>query len=324
MFGVRPKRLFREAATKYLIDNEHKASIGDDARHLKQLDSYIGDLTIEKVHSGALQKFIGARKMSGAKNKTINLALSTVRRILNLASSEWLDENGITWLDSAPKITMLPLTDARKPHPLSWEEQGRLFSVLPQHLRHMALFKVNTGCREQEVCLLRWEWEVQIPELNTSVFLIPGQIVKNREDRLVVLNKIAKSVIEEIRGLHPQYVFTYKGHPVGKMNNSAWKRARKATGLDTRVHDLKHTFGRRLRAAGVCFEDRQDLLGHKSGRITTHYSEAELNNLIDAADRVCEMRKGVGLTLIKHASRQRSVAPAKVPQGVLVHLRKAV
>jgi integrase len=42
-----------------------------------------------------------------------------------------------------------------------------------------------------------------------------------------------------------------------------------------RVHDLKHTFGRRLRAAGVSFEDRQDLLGHKSGRITTHYSQAE-------------------------------------------------
>ena len=31
-----------------------------------------------------------------------------------------------------------------------------------------------------------------------------------------------------------------------------------------RVHDLKHTFGRHLRAAGVSFEDRQDLLGHRS------------------------------------------------------------
>ena len=37
----------------------------------------------------------------------------------------------------------------------------------------------------------------------------------------------------------------------------------------------RHTFGRRFRAAGVSFEDRQDLLGHKSGRITTHYSAAE-------------------------------------------------
>jgi hypothetical protein len=54
------------------------------------------------------------------------------------------------------------------------------------------------------------------------------------------------------------------------------------------VHDLKHTFGRRLRAAGVSFEDRQDLLGHRSGRITTHYSAAELGSLLEAANRVCE------------------------------------
>jgi len=41
------------------------------------------------------------------------------------------------------------------------------------------------------------------------------------------------------------------------------------------------------RAAGVSFEARQNLLGHKSGRITTHYPEAELSNLIEPANRVC-------------------------------------
>ncbi len=54
------------------------------------------------------------------------------------------------------------------------------------------------------------------------------------------------------------------------MLNSAWLRARKEVDLQVRVHDLKHTFGRRLRAAGVSFEDRQDLLGHRLGKITTH------------------------------------------------------
>jgi hypothetical protein len=54
-----------------------------------------------------------------------------------------------------------------------------------------------------------------------------------------------------------------------------------------RVHDLKHTFGRRLREAGVSFDDRQDLLGHKSDRITTHYSQPEIKNLIEAANKVC-------------------------------------
>jgi hypothetical protein len=50
---------------------------------------------------------------------------------------------------------------------------------------------------------------------------------------------------------------------------------------------MKHTFGRRLRAAGVSFEDKQDLLGHKNGRITTHYSRAEVSNLIAAAESAC-------------------------------------
>jgi len=72
------------------------------------------------------------------------------------------------------------------------------------------------------------------------------------------------------------------------MLNSAWKKARQKANLTVRVHDLKHTFGRRLRAAGVSFEDRQDLLGHKSGRITTHYSAAEIGNLVAAANKVCK------------------------------------
>jgi hypothetical protein len=54
-----------------------------------------------------------------------------------------------------------------------------MFQELAPHLERMALFKVNTGLREQEVCGLDWEWEIPVPELDTpttkrSVFVIPG------------------------------------------------------------------------------------------------------------------------------------------------------
>ena len=65
-----------------------------------------------------------------------------------------------------------------------------------------------------------------------------------------------------------------------------------------RVHDLRHTFGMRLRAAGVSFEDRQDLLGHHAGRITTQYSKVEISRLIDCVNLLCESRKPE-LTLIR-------------------------
>ena len=78
-----------------------------------------------------------------------------------------------------------------------------------------------------------------------------------------------------------------------RMHNSAWKRAWRCAGLPIGaqwlrgVHNLKHTLGRRLRAAGVPLETRRVLLGHKNGDITSHYSVPEIQKLIEALERVC-------------------------------------
>jgi integrase len=289
VYGVRPTRTFEQAAAKFVLENQHKRSLADDVMHLKQLMPWIGAVALDKIHLGTLQPWIEARRRAGKAAGTINHGLKVVRRILNLAASEWVDEQGLTWLPAAPKIKLLPDHHKRPPYPLTWEEQDRLFGELPDYLAQMGLFTVNTGCRDHEVCSLRWDWAVAVPQLETSVFIIPGTFVKNGDERLVVLNRIARSVVEARRGVNPAHVFTYKGKPITRMMTAAWKRARVRAELSqVRVHDLKHTFGRRLRAAGVSFEDRQDLLGHRSGRITTHYSAAELSRLISSASSVCE------------------------------------
>lgn len=287
IYGIRPTRSFRQAALRFLSENQHKASLRIDARLLKQLDAFIGDLPLTAIHHGNLETYIQTRKTAGVKNRTINYGLQVVRRILNLAAQEWLDENSLSWLASAPKIRLLPEINKRPPYPLAKEEEKRLFDFLPDHLKQMALFAVNTGCRDQEICRLQWQWQESVPELNTFFFIIPANLVKNRQHRLVVLNQQAKQVIEKQRGQHPNFVFTYRNKPLSRMLNSAWLSARKKAKLpQVRVHDLKHTFGRRLRAANVSFEDRQDLLGHKSQRVTTHYSSAELANLIAAVNSI--------------------------------------
>jgi integrase len=187
---------------------------------------------------GSLQLFIEKRRESGVKTRTINHGLKIVRRILNLAASEWMDEFGLTWLASAPKIKLLPEDDNREPFPLNWNEERKLFSELPSHLREMCLFKVNTGCRTKEVCNLKWDWELKVPNVG-SVFILPKAIVKNRYDRLVVLNKIAYEVIERQRGKHPEFVFVYNGRPIRRILNTGWKAARKRANLSkVRAHDL--------------------------------------------------------------------------------------
>ncbi len=200
---------------------------------------------------------------------------------------------------------------------MAWDEQRLLFSWLPKHLAEMALFKVNTGTRESEVCALQWAWEQNVPELNASVFVIPGGHVKNAEDRLVVLNQTARAVVDARRGEHPTHVFSFRGEPVVRMNNTAWQRARREAAqqyetelgrpcppifAQVRVHDLKHTYGRRLRSAGVSLETRKLLLGHKNGDITTHYSAAEIGELIAATNRICAAKGTPSITLLRVAN----------------------
>lgn len=156
---------------------------------MERLDPFIGSLFLRQVHMDSLQPFIASRRADGVKTATINLSLAVVRRIVNVAASEWRDGQGMTWLEHAAKIKLLPVKDARPAYPLSREEQAAHFQELPDHLARMSLFKVNTGTRDQEVCGLKWADEVQVPELNTSVFIIEGDKVKNEQDRLIVLKR---------------------------------------------------------------------------------------------------------------------------------------
>ncbi|WP_244165845.1 tyrosine-type recombinase/integrase [Pseudomonas abietaniphila] len=335
VYGVRKVRTWREASIRFLLEVKNQASIHISATYMEQLDPFIGHLPITHIDDDSLAPYIQSKlqpdKGKPVTNRTVNIALQRVIRVLNLCARKWRDEERRPWLDVVPMISLLDeKTNSRKPYPLSWDEQSILFAELPAHLQTMAMFKVNTGCREQEVCKLQWDWEIPVPELKTSVFLIPAGFggrsakagVKNRDERLVILNDVAKSVIEQQRGKHPLYVFPF-GKPdsegnettVHRMNDSAWKKARVRAAakwgekflrkahdgyLRIRVHDLKHTFGRRLRAAGVTEEDRKALLGHKNGSITSHYSAAELDQLIAAANKVSVTdSRAPALTILK-------------------------
>lgn len=314
--GAPRRRTFGEAAARFLAEHQHKRSLERDTRALAALDRFIGHLPLKRVHHDTLKPYVDWRLSKGQSPGTINRELAVVRRILNLAARLWRDGSDRRWLAVAPLIPMLRHPHRRAPYPLSIAEQRLLFSELDAHLRSMALFKVNTGLREQEVVNLRWSWELEVPELGTSIFVIPRQFVKNALDRYVVLNRTARSVIEECRGRHTDLVFTRRGKPLTRIYNSGWKAARRRAAeryegelhrpcpagfRAVRVHDLKHTWGHRLRVAGVSFEDRQLLLGHKSQHVTTHYSAPEIGALLHASERVCELEEHgeSGLSIVR-------------------------
>lgn len=293
---------FEEAGMRYLEEIATKPSAGTAAMHLDQLFPYVGEHTLEQIHDGTLKPYVDHETKRGKAPKSVNNGIGVVSAVLNRAARVWRNEDGTPWLRQAPpKLSRLSVKGRQaKPYSLSWDEQDNLFREFPRHLADAALYDVNTGCREQEVCQLRWDWEVAIPDLETSVFILPESLTKTSTERVVVLNSVARRVIESRRGIHPDYVFTYRGTPMKKLHGSAWQRSWKKAGLPTErgilkgVHNLRHTFGRRLRGAGVPRETRKALLGHADGDITTHYSAAELMELLNAVEKVVD--RGIAQT----------------------------
>ncbi len=149
------------------------------------------------------------------------------------------------------------------------------------------------------VCGLRWEWEIYIPELERSVFDVPRENVKGRKrSRVLVCNSVAQSIIEEQRGRHAEYVFTYQGHRIETVSNSGWQRGRAKAGFpDLHFHDLRHTVGMRLREAGIREETIADILWHTRRGMTAHYSVAQIEELVDALERITDERSRTNRSL---------------------------
>ena len=298
VYGERLDRTFNQAAARYVDEYGHKRSIDRSIQALKLVMPYIGEIPLLKIHSGVLDDFIKERKKAGITAGTLNRDMGVIRRVLSLSARLWRDDRGRPWLDTVP---MIPNIDGvkRKPRPISWQEQEGLLKALPCYLADMALFSLNTGLRDQEICGIKWDDECEVNGLDTTVFIISEERAKNEHERIVPLNSVARSIVSSRRNNNSDYVFDYEGRKLDRINNRAWRKARESLGLaEVRVHDLRHTFGMRLRAAGVGFEDRQDLLGHHAGRITTHYSKVEISRLIECVELLCES-KNPELTLIR-------------------------
>ena len=141
-----------------------------------------------------------------------------------------------------------------------------------------------------------------MPEIKRSVFGVSAESFKTKRRHMMLLNDGAWAIVQRRRGVDSKYVFTYQ--PVAKegmpakahrrvetQNNTAFQKTREDVGLrQVRVHDLRHTYGQRLRDAGVSEEDCALLLGHAGNRMPQHCATATVARLLDAANAALKTR----------------------------------
>jgi len=330
-FEKHAHRTFAEAAARYLAEYQGK----DKTRAAQSIDAvipYISDLCLIDVDDEAMQQFKEDRRLGRppfvdkrgkpkpAMVGTINKDLTQVVTILNRAAKVW------RWIPLAPMIELVR-GGVRKAYPFTWEEQDRLFAALPTGWdAGAALFCVNTGVRKEELFGLKWADRRWMPELDIKnadgsvkermyVFILAD--TKNGEQRAVICNSIARRAVEyqqryqEKWNTQSEYVFpartpsgkfkTTKVRDAGKVWDDAWKKAGLPVDKYVKrgIHNCRHTFAHRLRAAGVPQEDRNALLGHARTNLAEHYAQGDVDRLLAYAERVTTRRETTILRAVR-------------------------
>jgi integrase len=281
---VRPKVTFQDCAIEYLSRNQNQLQIKGFEGYLKRIDEFIGHIEASKLHDRHpdFLRLLDQQHKRGNKKKSINHYIEAVNRVLSAAAKWRYDWCELTWLAAAPKFELLTIDDKRPSHPLSWAEQEHLLKYLPHHIQDEVISFINSGLRDSELYDLQWKNELDLPN-GIMGFITRNKGTRKRKfrEKLILCNEHMREVIERKRGEHLTHVFSYKGNPKKSGRGTGWRSGVKASGLDLTIHDLRHTFGHRLRAAGVDEETRKELLGHGVS-LTSMYSASAIETLYEA------------------------------------------
>jgi len=166
---------FGEGADRYIAEREaHLArrSVATEQQRLKVLRAYFGATTLSKITADSILAYIPHRKAASAANRTINMELGILRRILKKAKRWYL-------VADDEKLRLLKLAASRP----EWQV-AYLAAVLA----------LNTTMRSGEIRGLRWR-DVDLMERTLTV----RRSKTEAGERVLPLNDEAWDAILELR-----------------------------------------------------------------------------------------------------------------------------
>jgi len=216
-------------------------------------------------------------KLAHCRPATINRDSARLRHMLNMAV-EW------ELLEKSPMAGMkfLRENNARTRY-LTVEECNRLIAAcVAPHVRAICLVAIHAGLRLSEIFNLRWRHI----DFFSDLLLIPDS--KNGEPRYVPMDSALRSLLTNYpRRSNTEFIFTNANGDRLRNIRTGFKNARVRAGLnDLRFHDLRHSFADFWVSDGGNLYLLQNMLGHKTSRMTERYAHIAPEYRRKAIDRL--------------------------------------
>ena len=257
-------------------------------------EEFLDWLTVEKiklkdVSVQNLLYYLIKRQTDGCSELTIAKDISGIR-----ALGDYLVRKGM-WEENVALALDKPKAAKHLPKVLSVEQIDALLGSIDTSTlsgkRDDALFELiySCGLRISEACTLK----VANVHLEEKLILVRGKGDKERivpfgdralEKILVYLNEVRP---ELVKGRNVAELFVnYRGEPISR--KGVWKRFQELealSGVEAKVHTLRHSFATHLLSGGADLRSVQELLGHSDLSTTTIYTHVTDRQLEDAHEK---------------------------------------
>ena len=243
-------------------------------------------IKLNSVTPKELTFYFASRKVTDVTELTLAKDMSALRALGDyLVRKNYWKENHMLLLDR-PKI------HREIPKVLDINQIEKLLGAIDTTTllgqRDDALFELiySCGLRISEACDLT----TAHVHLNEHLILVHGKGDKERlipfggkaEEKLTNYIKNVRPVLVKEKVV-PQLFVNYKGDPISR--KGVWKRFQELeviSGVDSKVHTLRHSFATHLLAGGADLRSVQELLGHSdlsTTQIYTHVTDCQLENI---------------------------------------------
>lgn len=243
------------------------------------------NISLPEVGVKDLLWYLAQRKTEGATELTLAKDISALRALGSLLVLESV------WPQNHALVLDRPKARRSLPRVLSVEQVDSMLASIDTSdglgIRDRALFELiySCGLRISEACSL----QIGNLHLQEMLLLVCG---KGDKERIVPFGDAAKTWLEkylnEVRPglvgnkIVPTVFVNYKGEPISR--KGVWKRFKELealTGIDCKVHTLRHSFATHLLSGGADLRSVQALLGHSdlaTTQIYTHVSDDQLRD----------------------------------------------
>ena len=262
----------------------YKISCGEFLNWLVEQRIKLRDVTVQN-----LMYFLVKRKTDGASELTISKDISALR-----AFGDYLVRKSY-WTENLALLLDRPKASRNLPKVLSLEEVEALLGSIDTSTdlgkRDDAIYELiySCGLRISEACGLL----IANVHMEEGLILVRG---KGNKERLIPFGGVARKKLElYLNEVRPKLVkernvaevfVNYKGNPISR--KGVWKRFQELealSGVNSKVHTLRHSFATHLLSGGADLRSVQELLGHSDLSTTTVYTHVTDNQLEQAHEK---------------------------------------